>query len=84
MSEDEPQVWRVADEAAMHDFAEAIGGRLRAGDVLALCGSLGAGKTHFTQGLARGAAAAALLEAGGRGARMRVAAARRPTPAVEL
>ena len=31
-------------------FAEMV----KAGDVLALCGDLGAGKTHFVKGLARG------------------------------
>jgi phosphoribosyl 1,2-cyclic phosphodiesterase len=37
-----------------------------------------------TQALARSTAAAAMLEAGGKRAQMRVAAARRPTPAIEL
>ncbi len=35
-------------------FGQAIAGTLRAGDVLALCGDLGAGKTHFVKGLAAG------------------------------
>lgn len=34
--------------------ARALGGRLEAGDVLALVGELGAGKTVFVKGLARG------------------------------
>src|SRR5687767_999122 len=39
---------------ATEAFAEAIGRRLRAGSVIALSGELGAGKTCFTRGLARG------------------------------
>jgi tRNA threonylcarbamoyladenosine biosynthesis protein TsaE len=35
-------------------FAEQIAATLRPGDVLALCGDLGAGKTHFVKGLAAG------------------------------
>ena len=35
-------------------FAERLGRLLRSGDVIGLSGDLGAGKTTFTQGLARG------------------------------
>lgn len=35
-------------------FAEKVGARLRAGDVIAYFGGLGAGKTTFTRGLAKG------------------------------
>ncbi|HIQ57991.1 MAG TPA: tRNA (adenosine(37)-N6)-threonylcarbamoyltransferase complex ATPase subunit type 1 TsaE, partial [Candidatus Merdivicinus intestinavium] len=35
-------------------FAEELAKRLRGGDVLAYRGGLGAGKTTFTRGLARG------------------------------
>lgn len=35
-------------------LARSIGTKLRAGDVLAYCGDLGAGKTTFTRGLALG------------------------------
>lgn len=35
-------------------LAEKIGARLRAGDVIAYFGGLGAGKTTFTRGLAKG------------------------------
>lgn len=34
------------------DFGRAQGAQLRRGDVLALCGELGAGKTHFVKGVA--------------------------------
>lgn len=34
--------------------AEKLGGQLRGGEVIAFTGSLGAGKTAFTRGLARG------------------------------
>jgi len=36
------------------DFGAKIATQLRQGDVLALAGDLGAGKTHFVKGLARG------------------------------
>jgi tRNA threonylcarbamoyladenosine biosynthesis protein TsaE len=35
-------------------FGHSLAGSLRRGDVLALCGDLGAGKTHFVKGLAAG------------------------------
>jgi len=35
-------------------FGRAISGTLEAGAVLALCGELGSGKTHFVKGLAEG------------------------------
>lgn len=44
---------RLADRAAMADFAQALGQTARPGDVLILTGNLGAGKTTFTQFLAR-------------------------------
>jgi tRNA threonylcarbamoyladenosine biosynthesis protein TsaE len=39
---------------AMREFGEAVGRACAGGDVLILSGDLGAGKTTFTQGLARG------------------------------
>jgi tRNA threonylcarbamoyladenosine biosynthesis protein TsaE len=41
--------------AAMQALGERLGRALRVGDVLALQGPLGAGKTTFVQGVARGA-----------------------------
>jgi tRNA threonylcarbamoyladenosine biosynthesis protein TsaE len=35
-------------------FGRELAGKVAAGDVLALCGDLGAGKTHFVKGLAEG------------------------------
>ena len=35
-------------------FGHALAGTLNSGDVLALCGELGAGKTHFVKGLVAG------------------------------
>lgn len=42
----------TAEETVAH--GHAFGATLRRGDVLALCGELGAGKTHFVKGLAAG------------------------------
>lgn len=44
----------VPTAGAMRDLGAAIGRACRGGDVLILSGDLGAGKTTFTQGLARG------------------------------
>lgn len=44
----------LADTAATIVAGEALGAGLKAGDVIALTGGLGAGKTHFTMGLVRG------------------------------
>ncbi|MBP2437400.1 tRNA (adenosine(37)-N6)-threonylcarbamoyltransferase complex ATPase subunit type 1 TsaE [Microbacterium amylolyticum] len=45
---------RVATSAAMEELGRAIGGGLRAGDLLVLTGPLGAGKTTLTRGIAEG------------------------------
>jgi tRNA threonylcarbamoyladenosine biosynthesis protein TsaE len=45
--------WVTRDEAATRDLGEAIAARLRPGDVLALYGEVGSGKTHLVQGIAR-------------------------------
>jgi tRNA threonylcarbamoyladenosine biosynthesis protein TsaE len=44
----------LADAAATRLLGRVFGGRAEDGDVLALCGPLGAGKTTFVQGLAEG------------------------------
>jgi len=36
---------------AMKEFGRTLGGMLKSGDVVALVGDLGAGKTHITQGI---------------------------------
>jgi tRNA threonylcarbamoyladenosine biosynthesis protein TsaE len=41
----------IADEAAMLAFGARLAGRLRTGDVIALSGGLGAGKTTLARGL---------------------------------
>jgi tRNA threonylcarbamoyladenosine biosynthesis protein TsaE len=46
---------RAATAAEMQALGERLGRALRAGDVVALVGPLGAGKTTFVQGVARGA-----------------------------
>ncbi len=43
---------RSADETRA--LGERLGSRLCGGEVVLLCGDLGAGKTHFAQGVARG------------------------------
>lgn len=45
-------ICKTADET--RSLGRAVGSRLRAGDLVLLHGELGAGKTTFTQGLARG------------------------------
>ncbi|GAA2028648.1 hypothetical protein GCM10009720_05520 [Yaniella flava] len=47
------QTLHLADLAATQRFAMAVARALRAGDVILLTGDLGAGKTTFTQGLAK-------------------------------
>lgn len=43
-----------ADPAETEELAERLASRLRAGDLILLAGPLGAGKTAFVRGLARG------------------------------
>ena len=40
--------------AETFQFGRSLAGRLRGGEVIALCGDLGAGKTHLAKGLAEG------------------------------
>ena len=47
------QTLQLTDVAATQRFAMAVARSLRAGDVIILTGDLGAGKTTFTQGLAK-------------------------------
>jgi len=42
----------ITDPVAMKNFGKELGSHLKSGDVLALVGDLGAGKTHITQGIA--------------------------------
>lgn len=44
----------AASEAEMISAGRSLAGELAAGDVIALNGSLGAGKTHFTKGIVEG------------------------------
>ncbi|MEN9283313.1 MAG: tRNA ((37)-N6)-threonylcarbamoyltransferase complex ATPase subunit type 1 TsaE [Verrucomicrobiota bacterium] len=44
----------LADAMATVAAGEALGKELRGGQVIALSGGLGAGKTHFSKGIARG------------------------------
>ena len=47
-------VVHTASAAATHEWGRRLGERLAAGDFVALCGPLGAGKTCFVQGLGEG------------------------------
>lgn len=47
-------IYEVASVEATQALAAALGSLVQSGDVLCLSGDLGAGKTTFTQGLARG------------------------------
>jgi tRNA threonylcarbamoyladenosine biosynthesis protein TsaE len=49
-----PVVIRLEEAAQMHALAARLGRALQVGDVIALHGPLGAGKTTFAQGLAAG------------------------------
>lgn len=48
------RTFTVQSAAAMESLAASVGGSLAAGDRIALFGELGAGKTVFVRGLARG------------------------------
>jgi tRNA threonylcarbamoyladenosine biosynthesis protein TsaE len=53
-----PFTVRAATAEAMQALGERLGRALQPGDVVSLAGPLGAGKTTFVQGLARGAGVA--------------------------
>ncbi len=57
MTSEPAQPWTLPLMSASHteQFGSTIGRRLRQGDVIALVGELGSGKTTFVRGLARGA-----------------------------
>ena len=44
--------WTIESAAEMEALGAEVGGSLAGGEVIALVGGLGAGKTHFTKGLA--------------------------------
>jgi len=44
----------IADEAAMHEYGEKLASELRAGDIVAIDGPLGAGKTVLCRGILSG------------------------------
>jgi len=44
----------INSEEAMLDFGTEVAADVDGGNVLALCGQLGAGKTHFVKGIVRG------------------------------
>ena len=48
------QVWQTETEEQTEAVGRALAGTLRGGEVITLRGDLGAGKTVFTRGLARG------------------------------
>ncbi len=54
IAQDIPWTLPLASSSHTERFGSAIGRRLRTGDVLALIGELGSGKTTFVRGLVRG------------------------------
>ncbi len=46
--------WTSRSAEETRALGQAMGSTLRGGEVVLLCGDLGAGKTHFAQGVARG------------------------------
>ena len=48
------QIYYTTDEARTLEIARELGARLRAGDIVLLRGDMGAGKSVFARGLARG------------------------------
>lgn len=51
---DAPATFLTNSPEETRELAEALGKKLKPGDCVLLCGPLGAGKTLFTQGLAKG------------------------------
>lgn len=49
-----PLILHLASPAATFDLGRRLGERAAAGQIIALCGDLGAGKTTLTQGIAAG------------------------------
>ncbi len=49
-----PEIFNTDSSEATKELGKKIGAALKAGDVLALTGDLGSGKTTFVQGLAQG------------------------------
>lgn len=44
----------MKDEKAVEDFGKKLADQLQAGDIIALCGDLGTGKTTLTKAIAQG------------------------------
>lgn len=56
-----PQTWISRSEDETRELGHRLGGRLRGGEVVLLCGDLGVGKTQFAQGIGRALQIAAPL-----------------------
>lgn len=54
MADNNEHVFQAKGAASTERFAERIGVRLRGGELIELVGDMGAGKTTFVRGLARG------------------------------
>ncbi|MDO4553011.1 MAG: tRNA (adenosine(37)-N6)-threonylcarbamoyltransferase complex ATPase subunit type 1 TsaE [Bacillota bacterium] len=48
------QILKIGSEAAAREFGRELADRLKAGDIVALSGDLGTGKTTLTQAIAQG------------------------------